>query len=425
MGHIPVFRWVLTAGVLLIACSAVLYMAAPGMPELRQIDLTVLEESPDGACRVSWKDPFDHTAREGRYRCDADRDPMLKAPNYEEGSDRGWDSGFVVAEGDSRGELYVLGQDDATADARLGLSDILVTVGLLLASVGLVGGNLRALPRLRGVDPDLVRRGWRLSRAADALAEDHTRAVTAVREAWVRLHRMRLGEELERMPVARLRDDHADRFSTAAWERAGIRTVRDVLEGGVWMLGRVPGVGRRTAERALAAARRTAEEASGDVLVRIAPDRPTPHTTALVLALHVLVNAGPGAQEAARSARALATRLEALLGEISEAAGRRTLLLAGPEQRRRIREAMAELRVLLDEAEQGPVGHGFGQASVDLLRGPDGARDELAVRVDFESREAEYYRVLEEVTAGVPLPVDPLPLPGPDEDVPGSAVPGP
>ncbi|MFE6974957.1 hypothetical protein [Streptomyces sp. NPDC057682] len=425
MRHIPVFRWVLTVGVLLIACSAALYMAAPGMPELRQIDLTVLDEEPDGSCRVSWTDPFDHTSREGHYRCEADRDPMLKAPNYEEGSDRGWDTGFVVAEGDDKGELYVLGQDDETTDSRLGLSDILVTAGLLLASVGLVGGNLRALPRLRGVDRDLVRRGRHLSRAADALAEDHARAVTAVREAWDRLHRTRLGEELDRIPVARLHHDDGTPFRTDAWERAGLRTVRDVLEGGVWTLGQVPGVGRRTAEHALAAARRTAGRTSGDLLVRISPDRPTPGTTALVVALHVLVNAGPDAREAARTAETLATRLESLLDETAEAAGHRTLLLAGPEQRLRTRAAMAELRVLLDEAEQGTVDRGFGQASADLLRGPDGARDELGAWVDFESRTKEYYRVLEEVTAGVPLPVDPLPLPGTDEDVPGSAVPGP
>lgn len=402
----PFFRWVLTLGVVLIGCSAAVFMAVPDMPDLRQVDLTVLDEAPDGTCTVRWKDPFDQHAHDGPYQCQADRDPILKAPDYERGSDLGWDSGFVVAEGANKGELYSLGQDDEAVDDQIDLSDTLVIFGLLLTITGLVGGNIRAMPRLRGVDPDLIRRAWRLSHTADLVAEDYAKAVTAVRSAWAPLHQEQVDNELSRVPASRLRHDDKRRFTTKEWERAGIRTVRDVLDTGVWTLGQLPGVGRRTAERALAAAQRTADATSRDVLLRITPDKPTPGTTALVTALRVLLEAGPGAREAAATAQELATRLERLATEASAASGHAQMLRAGPEKRRRTGIAVDELRRLLNKAERDTVNQQFGQASVDLLRGPDSARDGLSAWVDFESRPGDYYRLLADVTGGGALRED-------------------
>lgn len=282
----------------------------------------------------------------------------------------------------------------------LRLSDILMTAGLLVTSTGLVGGNIRAMSRLRGVERGLLRRAGQLSRSAGLVAEDYAKAVTAIRAAWAPLHQQQVDAALSRIPASRLRHDDRRRFTTKEWERAGIHTVRDVLDSGVWTLGQLPGVGRRTAERALAAARRTAEAADMDVLVRVSPDKPTPGTTALVTALHVLLEAGPAARESAERARELSTRLELLLPETSAASGHVRMLRAGPEQRRRAGAAVDELRRLLYAAERDTVSHRFGQTSVDLLRGPDSGRDGLSAWADFESRPGDYYRLLAEVTGG-------------------------
>ncbi|WP_326656387.1 helix-hairpin-helix domain-containing protein [Streptomyces sp. NBC_00385] len=406
MRHVPFFRWVLTLGMVLIGCSAAVFMAVPDMPELRQVDLTVLHEAPDGACTVRWRNPFDEEQHEDPYQCDPDREPSRKGPYYDPESAPGQDTGFVVTEGEAKGELYALGQDDEAVTEQLELSDTLVILGLFLTVSGLVGGNIRALIRMRGVERDLIRRAGRLSHAAGLVAEDYARAVTAVREAWTPLHQEQLDRELSRVPASRLRHDDKRRFSTKEWERAGIRSVRDVLDTGVWTLGQLPGVGRRTAERAVAAAQRTAVETSKDVLVRIAPDRPTPRTTALITALHVLLEAGPGARRAAESAQCLSTRLALLLPDASAASGHAQMLRTGPEQRRRTRAAVDELRRLLDQAEQTTADRQFGQASADLLRAPDGDRTGLSAWVDFESRSGDYYRLLAEVTGGVAPRID-------------------
>ncbi|WP_406144237.1 hypothetical protein [Streptomyces sp. NBC_01012] len=390
MRHVPFFRWVLTIGVILLGCSAGVHMTLPDYPKLRQVDLTVLDEASDGRCTVRWTDPFDHREHEGPYRCDTERDPGLR------------DSGYVIAEGSDQGELYSLEGFNGTAEGRIKASDTLAVVGLLLSSVGLVGGNIRGMARLGGVRPRTVRRAERLGRAAALVAQDHARAVEAVREAWAPLQRERVAEKLRTLPVARLRGRIGGRPRARELERAGIRSVQEVLESGTWELGQLPGVGRETAEKAVAAARGIAESAHGCVTVRLDASRPSPATTALVAALHVLVAAGPGAQKAAQTGRALDARLEPLLDDAEAASGYRRMLTAGPERRRRARTAVTELLLVLKWAEQGGLEQRFGQVSVDLLRGTDSGPAGLDAWVDYEARPAEYHRLLTEITGTEP-----------------------
>ncbi|MDI9832779.1 hypothetical protein [Streptomyces sp. KAU_LT] len=177
MRHVPFFRWVLTAGVVLFACAVGLYATGSGMPDVRQIDLTVLDEKPDGSCTVQWNDPYRHRTREASYRCDPTRADVLKAPRYD-GSDQGWDTGYMITEGPRRGNLWNLSTDDTPSRP-----EVLLMLGTPLIAVGLVGGNLRALPRVLGVQGRLVRRATGLSEAAHRVAEEYERAVAAVRDA--------------------------------------------------------------------------------------------------------------------------------------------------------------------------------------------------------------------------------------------------
>ncbi|WP_225804285.1 hypothetical protein [Streptomyces sp. NK15101] len=182
MRHVPFFRWVLTAGFALFACSVGLYATEPdaGLPATRQIDLAVVHEKADGTCRVRWTDPYAKKTREGPYHCDVGRSDLLKAPNYGDSRGYGWASGFMFTEGPDRGDLYDV---DAGSEEDLSASDTLLLLGVLLILTGLVGGNLRALPRVLGVEARLVRRAIRLAEAAGWASEDHARAVDAVRDA--------------------------------------------------------------------------------------------------------------------------------------------------------------------------------------------------------------------------------------------------
>ena len=183
MRHIPFFRWVLTVGFMLFGCSAGLYaiQSDPEVPATRQIDLAVVDEKADGTCRVRWSDPYEKKTREAQYHCDADRDDILKAPNYSDSRGYGWESGFMFTEGPDRGDLYDF--EASSEEQDFTTSDTLLLLGVLLILIGLVGGNLRALPRVLGVEARLVRRATRLAEAAGWAAEDYARAVDAVRDA--------------------------------------------------------------------------------------------------------------------------------------------------------------------------------------------------------------------------------------------------
>ncbi|MEV5983865.1 hypothetical protein AB0L85_02460 [Streptomyces sp. NPDC052051] len=395
MWHRPFFRWVVTLGVVLVACGAVVYAITPGYPDTQQVELTVIKEKPDGACTVRWMDPFADGGRwrEAAYHCDPDRSLILKAPYYDVETGYGWETGFVVAEGSDQGELVPSSLDEDTGDNPFALSDSLAVMGLVLTAVGLVGGNVRATARVYGVRPRTVAHARKLYEAAGLVTRDYARVVTAVQEAWTTVRREQIDTELARTPLTRLRWKGAGRRAVREVEAAGVRTVGDVLDAGVLGLGHT-GVDRPTAERVVAAARSVREDTEATAPVRIDPDDHRPQTTALLTGLRVLIEAGPEARRAASGGKALAARLEPLLADAEPAATYRSMLRAGPERRAVSRAAVIELRALLDGTEGREVRQRFAQASVDLLRMPDDMAAGLAARVDFESRTSQYYALL-------------------------------
>ncbi|MEU6196404.1 DEAD/DEAH box helicase [Streptomyces sp. NPDC047061] len=246
---------------------------------------------------------------------------------------------------------------------------------------------------------DLVARGARLHEAARNVVGDHGGAVEAVRAALAPIHDAAAQRELDAIPVARLQDVTEGRLRLGGVEQSGLRTVGAVLDAGPYRLRQIPGVGQRTVDQMLAAARRLSEAVHETVAVHIDVDRPEPATTALVRALHVLVEAGPDARRAVDRAGAVAERLEPLLADAGPAAGRLRMLLAGRERKARALAAVAELGPLVDEADRGRLPELFAQASVDLLRGPS---SDLAAWADFELRSAEYYSLLAEISGAAP-----------------------
>ncbi len=139
---------------------------------------------------------------------------------------------------------------------------------------------------------EAVAEGARLYAAAQVVCGDHGRAVEAVQEALKPLQDEAVAWELDATPVARLQQVTEGRLRLESIERSGLRTVGRVLEAGPYRLRQIPGIGQRTADQILAAAQRLSEAVHEAVAVRIDVDRPEPRTTALVIALNLLVEAG-------------------------------------------------------------------------------------------------------------------------------------
>ncbi|MFJ5653113.1 DEAD/DEAH box helicase [Streptomyces microflavus] len=234
---------------------------------------------------------------------------------------------------------------------------------------------------------------------ARAVREVHTRAVDAVRAVLDPLLSSLVDRELAAIPVSRLKDVTEGRLRLTALEQAGFATVGQVHGTARHELRLIPGVGAHTADQALAAAGQIADAVRETVSVRIDVDAPDDPATALVVALHRLVEAGPDARRAVEAARRLAERLDPLTAAAAPAGSRLRMLFTGKESRTRALDAVAALRAALAEAAEQELPLLFGQVSVDLLRAPESAP---GAWVDFELRSAEYYSLLAELSGGGP-----------------------
>ncbi|MFB8122884.1 DEAD/DEAH box helicase [Streptomyces bacillaris] len=237
-----------------------------------------------------------------------------------------------------------------------------------------------------------------LGRAA-AVREDHARAVDAVRGVLDPLLSALVDQELTAIPVTRLKDVTEGRLRLTALEQAGFTTVGQVHGTARYELRLIPGVGAHTADQALAAAGQIADAVRETVSVRIDVDAPDDTTTALVVALHQLVEAGPDARRAVEAGRRLDEGLRPLVAAAAPAGSRLRMLFSGKEARRRALDAVAGVRATLAEADGQELPLLFGQVSVDLLRAPESAP---GAWVDFELRSAEYYSLLAELSGSGP-----------------------
>ncbi|MBO1332779.1 hypothetical protein [Streptomyces sp. VRA16 Mangrove soil] len=405
MTHVPFFRWVVALGLVVFGVSFVVYATAPEDPETKQVDLTVLSEKADGSCTVSWADPYAKERRKGHYQCDPDRDSLLKGRAYDPDTGHGWDTGWMVTEGFRKGDLFVLGQGDAERGNAMDLSDDLVGLSLVVLIVGVTGGSIRSLYRLSGASPAVVRTARCLEQVASRLAQDHARAVDAVRAAWEPLRQSLVDEALGRVSIEELRHATDGGFDAAELRRCGTRTARDVLDAGTSVLSRMPGVEPGAAERLTAAAQVLAEGAVRAGAGRELLERSDPRVADLLNALSVLVRVGPEGRATVQSATELAALLGPLLERAEPAADQRQMLRADAKEREAAKYAVGELRRLLATVEQRGSVDKFAQTSIDLLRGPDADPAGIVARVDFETRPEKYAHLLTELAVPEPQPL--------------------
>ncbi|WP_405683074.1 DEAD/DEAH box helicase [Streptomyces sp. NBC_00057] len=246
---------------------------------------------------------------------------------------------------------------------------------------------------------ELLAQAGRLLDTARAVLADHARAVDAVHTALTPLLDSLIRSELSAIPVSRLKDVTEGRLRLGAIEQAGFTTVGRVHEANRYELRQIPGVGAQTADQALAAAGQIAHAVRDTVAVRIDVDTPDESTTALVTALHRLVEAGPDVRRAVDAAGRLIGRLEPLLAVAGPARGRLRMLFTRRQARAQALEAVASVRAVVAEAATRGLPLLFGQVSVDLLRD---AESDVAAWVDFELRSAEYYSLLAEMSGTGP-----------------------
>ncbi|MFI9211035.1 hypothetical protein ACIGW7_23325 [Streptomyces sp. NPDC053253] len=174
-----------------------------------QVDLTVLSRQDGDSCTVRWKDPFDGTARTGPYQCTPDLDPVLE----------GWDTGFVVAYGPWKGDLYNADWEGTPAND---VNDTLFALGALGLLAGLVAGGVsrwrrRAVTPVPYADPD--------PDAAARVSLEKARTAPSPTYALFSAH-----AERQAVPQTRTRRPEADVREVPWWRVRGLRQVSALEE---------------------------------------------------------------------------------------------------------------------------------------------------------------------------------------------------
>jgi superfamily II DNA or RNA helicase len=251
-----------------------------------------------------------------------------------------------------------------------------------------------------GAIRDLLDEAEPLLALARTLSDDHKAARAEVQRALSPLRARLAKEELAKIPVDRLRDVTQGRLRLGSLEQAGYSTVQRVIDATPYQLQLVPGVGPQTATQAKAAAKQIARAAEQAVTVRIDVDQQDdPDVTALVVALHRLVTAGPDLPPAVELARRFEGALAPLVRTARPGRSRLRMLFVRRARRERMAQAVEQIEHLLADARARDARTVLLQGSTDLLRSSSSGMQAWA---GFELDPAEYYNLLVEIAGMEP-----------------------
>jgi SNF2 family DNA or RNA helicase len=216
----------------------------------------------------------------------------------------------------------------------------------------------------------------------------------AVRTAYQASHKAAVRGRLRAIPIERLKDVPGSRLPVGKLEQAGYRTMLDLLDADEAQLQQVPGVGAKSASRALAAARRLAESAEHDTQVTADFDLADDDTTALLAAL----NRARAADKSLEKVREPAGRIGGALANLAAAAkplsSRMRRIVARRARRQDAQAAVTELERMLDEPKTVRDLERIEAANKRLLAP---APRPGTVRRDFEQHAADYFSTLSRI----------------------------
>jgi hypothetical protein len=215
----------------------------------------------------------------------------------------------------------------------------------------------------------------------------------AVEQAYHALREQMVRRELSTIPIARLRDTTSGRLRLGPLEQLGITTVLHVYDLPAWRLEQAQGVGPKTANQLVGAARQVATAVRDGLKVRVDLDPSDRASSTLIQALHHLREL----DLAVRSMRESSGQLEAELATFVQVAAptgsRWKRLFAGPRRREETQTALARVRRLVQAAESSGLAAGIENAHRILDTRPDLA----AAWDEFQRRSPEFYGLLGEI----------------------------
>ena len=187
---------------------------------------------------------------------------------------------------------------------------------------------------------DLAERATAVVAAPAALRESARQEAGALR---ARAVTARLAE----LPITALRGSAGQGARLSQLERAGYRTVGDLLTARSDVLDAVPGVGPWTVQQVMAAARSTERRVRDDTPLRFDPDRRDPGQTRLLATLAALRWSEQVARSLDQPLRMFVNQTSPLVQQAEPAGSRMRMFFSGSGRRDTARQALAELESIL------------------------------------------------------------------------------
>jgi SNF2 family DNA or RNA helicase len=244
-----------------------------------------------------------------------------------------------------------------------------------------------------------------LLRRAEELRSSIARAFSREQElrgsvatTYAALTEQTLRRQLSEIPLDQLKPLAGTRLRLGPLEAAGIDSVGKVLKTTVGYLCTLPGIGERTAQEALSAARQIEQTARDHVEVRIDAETARKDAWETVQALYRAVSADDALTPIRRD-------LEHLVDELDDAAASLTLLaniarrlFASRSRKADAANTATRLTALLDRSQASDLSSTLGAVDVNACR----TRSKTDVLADFEHRAARYLTMLQEITGRGP-----------------------
>jgi superfamily II DNA or RNA helicase len=179
---------------------------------------------------------------------------------------------------------------------------------------------------------------------------------------------------LRRQPINTLKAVAGPGVRLSQLERAGFRTVADVLDAPAQVLDSVPGVGPKTVEQVVDAARTTAQRVNGDTQFRFDPDRPDAAQTRLLATLAAIGAADAASASLRQPLQQFLDQTKPLVHEAERTGSRVRMFFSRRAARDGALDALGQLEAILADPRVVNLGQAVAESSA--ASDPDSYRPE-------------------------------------------------
>ncbi|MEZ5098674.1 MAG: SNF2-related protein [Thermoleophilia bacterium] len=199
-------------------------------------------------------------------------------------------------------------------------------------------------------------------------------------------------QQLESIPLAKLKETTEGRVRLGVIESAGFKTVASVLDAGESRLARIHGVGEQSIWQVIAAGRQLEKALETNVRVRFDPDKKPKEQAVLLKALAGYDTAEAVIGPLEKDLQSLVGRIEGLSQRADRTTSKLKMFFSGARKRDDARSALIELDTLLRAPQTRILEKRLGEAKLELARA--GKKSDTSVWADFEERVARFNGLL-------------------------------